>query len=55
MIIIIILIVIIRIIIIIVKTLPGVFAGNPDNRNTTGSGRVWVTNWDLSEPSDRRQ
>ena len=36
-------------------TLPGVFAGNPDNRNTTVSGRVWVTNWDLSEPSDQRQ
>ena len=45
-------IIIIIIIIIIVMTLPGVFAGNPGNRNTTGSGRVWVTNWDLSEPSD---
>ena len=27
------------IIIIIVMTLPGVFAGNPNNRNNTGSGR----------------
>ena len=35
-----------------VMTLPGVFAGNPDNRNTTGSGRVWVQTGIFSEPRD---
>ena len=36
-------------------SLPGVFAGNPDNRNTTGSGRVWEQTGIFSEPRDKRK
>ena len=34
-------------------SLPGVFAGNPGNRNTTGSGRVWEQTGIFSEPRDK--
>ena len=38
-----------------VMSLPGVFAGNPVNRNTTGSGKVWEQTEFFSKPRDKRQ
>ena len=38
-----------------VMSLPGVMAGNPGNRNSTGSDRVWEQTEFFSKPRDKRK